>query len=155
MIDTDHSYRSRLSDSANPALSNACRAAGNPGSDRPFRGFSPGKTTARDLCPTIVIAKLLHLSRQPKVTCETITVDSKKESRRPNPTPQRHLYSVSRRFRHSRRVSRTSRWSAVAGSFGLSASEGQFSRCPVSHQIPVKNKAIQASRRGGMPYLRP
>jgi hypothetical protein len=27
-----------------------CRVAGNPGSDRPFRVFSPGKTTPRDLC---------------------------------------------------------------------------------------------------------
>jgi hypothetical protein len=44
-------------------------------SDRPFRGFSPGKTTPRDLCQTTVIAKLLHVSNQPKVTCETITDD--------------------------------------------------------------------------------
>jgi hypothetical protein len=28
-------------------------------SDGPFRGFSPGKTTPRDLCQTTVIAKLL------------------------------------------------------------------------------------------------
>jgi len=28
-------------------------------SDRPLRGFSPGKTTPRDLCQTTVIAKLL------------------------------------------------------------------------------------------------
>jgi hypothetical protein len=54
--------------------------------------------------------------------------------------------SSRRRFRHSGRLSRTSHWSAVAGSFGLSASEGQFYRCPVSHPIPVTNKAIQASR---------
>jgi hypothetical protein len=55
-------------------------------SDRPFRGFSPGRTTPRDLCQTTVIAKLLHVSSQPKVTSETITGDdSRKESRRPNP----------------------------------------------------------------------
>jgi len=42
---------------------------------RLFRGFSPGKTTPRDLGQTTVIAKLLHVSSQPKVTSETITVD--------------------------------------------------------------------------------
>jgi 16S rRNA C1402 (ribose-2'-O) methylase RsmI len=36
-----------------------CCAAGNPGSDRLFRGFLPGKTTPRDLYQTTVIAKLL------------------------------------------------------------------------------------------------
>jgi hypothetical protein len=37
-----------------------CCAAGNPGSDRPFRGFLPRKTTPRDLYPGAkVIAKVL------------------------------------------------------------------------------------------------
>ena len=57
--------------------------------DRPFRGFSPGKTTPRDLCQTTVIAKLLHVSGQPKVTSETIIGNSRKEASRPNPVPQR------------------------------------------------------------------
>jgi 16S rRNA C1402 (ribose-2'-O) methylase RsmI len=34
-------------------------AAGNPGSERLFRGFLPRKTTPRDLYQATVIAKLL------------------------------------------------------------------------------------------------
>jgi hypothetical protein len=59
--------------------------------------------------------------------------------------------SVSRRFRQPADSRATARWPAGVGSFGLHASEGQLDRCPVSHQIPVTNKAIQASlRRGGI-----
>jgi hypothetical protein len=37
------------------------------------------------------LAKLRHVSSQPKVTSETITGDSRKESRRPNPIPERDI----------------------------------------------------------------
>jgi hypothetical protein len=56
--------------------------------DGPFLGFSPGKTTHRDLCQTTVIAKLLHVSSEPKVTSKTITDDSRQQYRRPSPIPQ-------------------------------------------------------------------
>jgi hypothetical protein len=40
-------------------LSTSAALKGNPGSDRPFRGFLPRKTTPRDLYQATVIAKLL------------------------------------------------------------------------------------------------
>jgi len=50
----------------------------------------------------------------------------------------------------SRRISRHARWPAVAGNFGLGASEGQLYRCPMSHPTPVTNQAIQPSRSRGI-----
>jgi hypothetical protein len=106
-------------------------------SDSPSRGFSPGKTTPRDLYQITVIAKLLYVSSNPKSNLRNDNRRLKKKvSAAKSDSGAR--YPVSRRFRHSGRLSRTSRWSAVARSFGLSASEGQFYRCPVSRPIPVK-----------------
>jgi hypothetical protein len=45
-------------ESRTPLLSTSAAAAGNPGSDRPFQGFLPRKTTSRDLYQATVIAKL-------------------------------------------------------------------------------------------------
>ena len=114
-----------------------CCAAGNPGERSTFSWFSSTKNhTSRSLSDHS-IAKLLHVSSQPKGTCETITGGLKKRVSAAK-SDSAALYPISRRFRHSGWLSRTSRWSAVAGGFGLSASEGQFYRCPVSHPIPVK-----------------
>ncbi len=94
-----------------------------------------------------------QVSSQPKVTSETITGDSRRDSRLSSHIPQRSML-IGRRFRHSGRLSRTSRWSAVAGNLGLSASEGQSYRCPVPHSVPVTNKVIPRARLGSPgPYV--
>jgi hypothetical protein len=77
-----------------------------------------------------------QVTSQPKVTPETMTVDLREESRRLDPIPKRQI-SCKQTISAQRAVLATSRWSAVAGSFGLSASEGQLYRCPVPHLIPV------------------
>jgi hypothetical protein len=60
------------------------------------------------------------------------------------------LYLVSRRFRQEAASRQQLPDRQLPIKIGLSASEGQPYRCPVSHPIPVKNHSIQASRSGGI-----
>jgi hypothetical protein len=62
----------------------------------------------------------------------------------------RKVYAVSRRFWKEADSRVAAPWPAVAGSFGLHASEGWCYHCPVSHLIPVTNQATQSSRPGGI-----
>ena len=87
---------------------------------------------------------------QPKVTSETITVDWRKQSLRLEPILQRAV-PCKQLISAQLAALAASRWSAVVGSFGLSASEGQFNRCPVPHPIPVSNQGIQDSRKTQVP----
>ncbi len=81
------------------------------------------------------------LSNKSKVISETITVDWRKQSLRLEPILQRAV-PCKQMIRHRLRLSRTSRWSAVVGSFGLKRAKDSLPLSGVTPD-PCPKKAIQ------------